>query len=159
MMRRPDREITHIPDILAVIDRCDVCRLGLSQDDRPYIVPMNFGYEYAGGRLTLYFHCAQEGMKLDILRANPSACFEMDVAHKLREGFQPCEYGMSYESVIGFGRISVCDDRLEKEKGLRLLMKQYVPGRIFTFTGRQLASVAVLKLSAESFTGKKQTGA
>ena len=154
-MRRTDKQITDIPTILSVIDRCDVCRLGLSQNDRPYIVPMNFGYEYADDRLTLYFHCAKEGRKMDMMRANPNACFEMDIAHKLREGFQPCQYGMTYESVVGFGRIVICDDPREKDKGLLLLMQKYVPDRSFSFTMAQLESVAVLKLEAESFSGKQ----
>jgi len=153
-MRRTDRLITDMSAILAVIDKCDVCRLGLSQDGRPYIVPLNFGYEYVDGNLTLYFHGAKEGQKLDIMRANPSACFEMDIAYELIEGAQACHTGMAYESVIGFGRIVICDDPGQKDKALRLLMQKYVPDRAVTFTKEQLDSVAVWKLPAESFTGK-----
>jgi len=38
----------------------------------PYIVPMNFGYEMADGALSLYFHCANEGRKINIIKKNPN---------------------------------------------------------------------------------------
>ena len=44
----------------------------------PYIVPLNYGYEYADGELTFYFHSAKEGRKLEILKKNPTVCLELD---------------------------------------------------------------------------------
>ena len=70
-MRRSDREIADKSEIIRIIEKCDVCRLALSQNNAPYIVPMSFGYEYADNKLTIYFHCAKEGRKLDIIRENP----------------------------------------------------------------------------------------
>ena len=43
-MRRSDREIRDITEILAVIDRCKVCRLGFQDTNGVYIIPLNFGY-------------------------------------------------------------------------------------------------------------------
>jgi len=148
-------EITDTADILAVIERCDVFRLALALDNHPYIVPMNFGYEYTDGRLTLYCHCAKEGKKLDIIRANPNVCFEMDSNHKLITGKNACDYTMNYESVIGFGQVSLCDDISAKEHALHLLMQKYSPDKHFSFTRMQLDSVVVLKLLVDSFTGKR----
>jgi nitroimidazol reductase NimA-like FMN-containing flavoprotein (pyridoxamine 5'-phosphate oxidase superfamily) len=98
-MRRKDREITGIEEQLGLINKYKVCRLGISEDNRPYIVPLNFGYEYKNRELTLYFHSAQGGKKMDILKKNPQACFEIDGEHALIGGPAACDYGYAYESI------------------------------------------------------------
>jgi len=42
-MRRKDREITDFNEIVQLISSMKVLRLGLIDDDFPYIVPLNFG--------------------------------------------------------------------------------------------------------------------
>ena len=62
-MRRKEKEITTRAVIDAIIRQARVCRLALSEDNQPYVVPLCFGYEND----TLYFHCAPKGRKLDII--------------------------------------------------------------------------------------------
>lgn len=156
-MRRNDRELTDQSEIIQIIEKCDVCRLALSKDNVPYIVPMNFGYEYVDGRLTLYFHCAPKGKKLDIIHENPAACFEMDCSTKLIEGEIACKYSMSYESVIGTGTIAFCNDHEEKGKALALIMKTYAPDKNFVFTESQTRPVTIFKLCVDQLTGKRRS--
>lgn len=104
-MRRKERQVTNPAEIRAVIDRCKVLRLGLNAAGAPYIVPMNFGWEMTDGLPVFYLHCANEGRKIDLLRADPRVGFEMDGAHGLREGQTPCAYSYFYESVVGSGEI------------------------------------------------------
>ena len=47
-MRRQDREITELDELLEIINRCDICRLALNDDGYPYILPLNFGTEVHG---------------------------------------------------------------------------------------------------------------
>ncbi len=155
IMRRSDREITDKTEIIKIIDKCDVCRLALSDNHIPYIVPMNFGYEYAHETLTLYFHGVKEGKKFEIIGKNPIACFETDCSHKLIEATEACEYTMEYESVIGNGKIYLCREKEEKLKGLALLMKKYAKGKEFTFPEHVIDSVTVFKLEVSDFTGKR----
>jgi hypothetical protein len=54
-MRRSDREIPGIQEIEEIIQKADVCRIALANDNIPYIVPMNFGYVNDPDR-TLFFH-------------------------------------------------------------------------------------------------------
>jgi|SRR5688572_18446194 nitroimidazol reductase NimA-like FMN-containing flavoprotein (pyridoxamine 5'-phosphate oxidase superfamily) len=50
-----------------------VGRIGVSDNGRPYIVPVTFVYD---GKAII---CqSREGMKLEILRRNPQVCFEVD---------------------------------------------------------------------------------
>jgi len=154
-MRRTDREVTDKAEILKIIGRCDVCRLALSDGHQPYIVPMNFGYQYVDEKLTLYFHGAKEGKKLDIIAQNPLACFEMDCSLKLVEAEVAWEYTMEYESVVGSGTIVVCNDSCEKIHALEKLMEKYAKGKTFHFPEAAIASVTILKLEVSEFTGKR----
>jgi nitroimidazol reductase NimA-like FMN-containing flavoprotein (pyridoxamine 5'-phosphate oxidase superfamily) len=156
-MRRADREITDTGDKLEIIGRCKVCRLGLADGNEPYIVPLNFGYEFTEGVLSLYFHSAREGRKIDILRKNRRACFEIDGKHELIRGGTACEYGFAYESVIGAGFVEFIEDREGKIRALNLLMRRQTgEDRDFTYQDARLDQVAVYRLRVESFTGKRR---
>ena len=65
-MRRKDREVTNIIEILQIIEKAKVLHLALFDADYPYIVPLHYGYEYTEGILIFYMHCAKEGYKLDL---------------------------------------------------------------------------------------------
>jgi nitroimidazol reductase NimA-like FMN-containing flavoprotein (pyridoxamine 5'-phosphate oxidase superfamily) len=88
-MRRSDREITDIEDKLGIIRRRKVLRLALAEQNQPYTAPLNFGFEYKDGILTLYMHGARGGKKVDILNRNKQVCFEMDGEHALIPGRKP----------------------------------------------------------------------
>ena len=97
-MRRKDREVTRHGDLMEMVARFKVCRLGLWDGREVYVVPLNFGYEEKNGSLSLFFHCAREGRKLDILQNRPEVSFEMDGDHVLLEGDVPCRYSYAYGS-------------------------------------------------------------
>lgn len=154
-MRRKDREVSGLVELEEIIRRCDVCRLGLAQDNVPYVVPLNFGYELVNGRLTLYFHCAKEGKKLDILKQNPLACFEMDCGHQLQTGAAACDCTMLYESIIGTGTVEQLQNTEEKKLALTKIMEQYSGKDEYDFPEQMLAVVSVLKLTVAEFSGKR----
>ena len=135
-MRRKEREISDRNFIDAIIERAHVCRIGLSQNDVPYIVPMNFGYN---GRY-LYFHCAPEGKKLDIIRNNPRVCFEMDTDYELvKAGENPCGCSTKYRSVIGTGTAMILTDINEKSEALNIILDHYGASR-YIFSEKELES-------------------
>ena len=49
-MRRQDREIKDPEKILSIIAACPYCHLGFSDQGKPYVVPVNFGYAVEDGR-------------------------------------------------------------------------------------------------------------
>ena len=65
-MRRKDKEITDITETENIIRNSLVCRLALSWEDKPYIVPISFGYDGA----CIYFHSAVSGKKIDYMTKN-----------------------------------------------------------------------------------------
>jgi nitroimidazol reductase NimA-like FMN-containing flavoprotein (pyridoxamine 5'-phosphate oxidase superfamily) len=156
-MRQKENEITDLNEKLGIIKANQVCRLALSDDGRPYIVPLNYGYSFENGALTLYFHSAKEGKKLDILKKNNLACFEIDYNSGLIEGDAPCNHSYAYQSIIGTGRIVFLDAPDEKTDALNRLM-QHLAGKNVTygFSEQALQQVAVYKMEVEEFTGKEK---
>ena len=152
-MRRADREITDFDELIAVMRGCDVCRLALHDEPYPYILPLNFGLEANGGTVRLYFHGADTGTKYDLIARNPNASFEMDRGHELILDDEHGNCTMTYESVIGQGRITVVPDS-GKEHALRVLMAQYrAPD--FPFSTAVIPRTTVLCLTVEHMTGKQ----
>jgi len=156
-MRRKDKEIIGIDEKLEIIARCKICRLGLCENNYPYIVPLNYGFSYDDGKLTLYFHSANGGKKIDVIKNNSNACFEIDCDAKLIEGEIPCDYGYEFKSIIGFGKIVFLDAREEKIDGLSYLMKQQTGKDIkCDFDENKLKNVVVFKMLVDEFTGKQK---
>ena len=156
-MRRKDKEITDINDKMAIIAECKVCRLGLSENNYPYVLPLNYGYTYENEKLTLFFHSAKEGKKIEIIKNNNNACFEIDCDAKLIEGEKPCDCGYAFKSIIGFGKIFFPETDNEKINGLNNLMKhQTGKDTEYNFSEDQLNNVCVFKLTVEEFTGKQK---
>ena len=155
-MRRKDREITDMQQILTIIDKCKILRLGLFDKEYPYVVPLHYGYEYAESRLFFYMHSAKEGHKLELIADNPRVCVELDGDAELISGGEvPCMYGSSFASVIGRGVAEIVTDEKEKIKGLSLLMKHQT-GRDFAFTAEMAATVAVIRVSLNELTAKSK---
>jgi nitroimidazol reductase NimA-like FMN-containing flavoprotein (pyridoxamine 5'-phosphate oxidase superfamily) len=156
-MRRKDREIADIEDKIKIINKCKVCRLGLSENNNPYIVPLNYGYTFENDLLTLFFHSAKEGKKLDIIKNNNKACFEIDCDTKLIEGERACTYGYAFKSIIGFGEIIILENKDEKTKGLNNIMKHQTEREMsYDFTDEELKNVLVYKMEVMEFTGKQK---
>lgn len=153
-MRRKDRQITDIETIRAILDKAQVLHLAMIDGERPYVVPMNYGYVLADGRLTLYLHSAKEGRKLNVLSQNNAVAFvlETDVV-PVSGGDIPCKYGAAYASVMGEGTAAILTDPAEKLAALSILMRTQT-GRAFAFTTEMTASVAVIQVDVDSFTAK-----
>lgn len=152
-MRRKDREVTDINELLDIIQECRICHLGMQDDKGIYIVPLNYGFEYVENQLNLYFHSAKVGRKIDALKLNPNVCIEMDYDHRLIEGDKACDYSFGFKSIIGNGQVSFVEDYNEKLKGLQLLM-HHETMKEFEFDEKMVNMVTVMKVVVHEFTGK-----
>ncbi len=148
-MRRSDRQITDKTEIESIINASTVCHLALSDGDQPYVVPLNFGYEDE----TLFFHCAHEGQKVDIIRRNPAVCFSFVPDHRLVPSETSCDWTTKYRSVTGFGTASLVDDRKSKVEALGIIMEQYSENKV-QFEDRAVDKVLIIRVDIENMTGK-----
>ena len=125
-MRRSDREITDLGEILSIINDCKVIHLAMVDDGEPYLLPLNFGYACEGGAFSFFCHSAREGRKLDILRKNPT--------------------------VTGVGHVEFLDGE-EKLVVLTSLMR-HMAGREDQFTEQQARTVEVFAVRADKLSAK-----
>ena len=152
-MTKRERQITAPQQIRHILDTAKVLRLGLAVDNEPYVVPMNYGYTMEGDRLTLYLHSAVRGKKLDMVCANPKVFFELDCDLTPFEGRLPCQYGMSYSSLMGRGTARMVEDVEEKKKAMSILMKTQTD-KDFSFEDRLVSIVSVIRIDVAEYTAK-----
>jgi nitroimidazol reductase NimA-like FMN-containing flavoprotein (pyridoxamine 5'-phosphate oxidase superfamily) len=149
-MRRKEKEISERSSMNAILKKATVCRLAMVNGDKPYVVPLCFGFQDG----VLYFHSASKGQKIDCIRNNPNVCFEFDLIGKPKESEDPCSWGMTYQSIIGFGKAAFVEDSDEKHKALNLIMAQYSDQQ-FQFPQNKVKAMAIIKVEIESMTGKQ----
>ena len=149
-MRRKEKEILDREEIESIIRKADVCRLGLSDNNIPYIVPLNFGYRDS----CLYFHTPKVGKKIDMIKGNNRVCFELDIDHEVVRADNPCDWNMKYQSVIGYGRAFLLEDIDEKRQALDVIIEDY-SGQTGEYAEKLVDRLAVIKVQIESMTGKK----
>ena len=150
-MRRKEKEITDLAEIESVIKKSLVCRLAMCDGDQPYVVPLCFGYEDNA----LYFHSAGAGRKIDILKKNNRVCFEFDTHPELvKKGQDRCDWGMKFQSVIGFGQAVILEDAESKRKALDIIMGQYGDGHL-QYADAKVKITIVFKVDIEEMTGKR----
>lgn len=150
-MRRTEKEIKENQEITAIMQKAEVCRIALVDEDNPYIVPVNFAVQ----ENHLYFHSAMDGRKIDILRKNNKVCFEIDIDTEIFKSSEPCSWGMKYLSVIGFGQAFFIENPGEKKKVLDLLMEKYAGTEAFSYNEKIFKKVLVIDVRIEKISGKK----
>ena len=152
-MTKRELQITDENQIRDILDTAKVVHLGMCVDNEPYVVPMNYGYRLEEGKLVIYLHCAMQGKKLDMIRANPNVFIEMDCHRKSFEGEKPCQYGLSYSSLMGKGTARIIEDVEEKMQAMTVLMKTQVQ-KDFTFNERLVSIVNVIRIDVAEYTAK-----
>ncbi len=136
-----------------IIDKCEVCFIGMSDNNnKPYVVPFNFGYEDG----IIYFHTGPGGKKLDILKSNPYVSVSFSTDHKLFFRNEPvaCSYGMYYRSVIASGKVEFVEDYEEKIKCMNIIMRKYT-GKDFPYNAPAINNLVIFKLTPELIEGKE----
>ena len=152
-LTKRERQVTDPEQILHILDTAKVVHLGLSVNDEPYVVPMNYGYTMEDGKLTLYLHSAVRGKKLDMIRANSKVFFEIDCDRMPFEGRVPCQYGMVYSSIMGRGTATLVEDVEAKKQAMTILMKTQT-GKDFSFNDRLVSIVTVIRIDVSEYTAK-----
>jgi hypothetical protein len=150
-MRRKDKEITDKDLINQIIAKAQVCRLGLSNHNKPYIVPISYGFDGT----YIYFHTAVEGTKIDYISINPHICFELEHDVKIiMNDSLACKWTQSFYSVIGFGTVQEITDHQHKIKAFNQIMMHY-SGKEWDFDEGMLNKTRLWKITIEQLTGKK----
>ena len=148
---RSDKEIKDLKVIESILGAANICRIAMCDGNKPYIVPMNFGYKDN----TIFLHSAKEGKKVEILRKNNNVCFEVDMETELKTAELACRFGMKYRSAVCFGKAHFIEGMEEKKKALDIIMTKYSSKKKHDYAKEELVKVALIKIDIESMTGKE----
>lgn len=119
-----------------------VGRIGCHLAGKTYVVPITYVYD---GVSRVYFH-STEGLKIHMMRANPSVCFEVDVVFDLA----------NWQSVIAWGRFEELTGEAAV-RGLEMVMKGLLPfitGETTTPSHGLPSSLHLEKLRTEVIVGR-----
>ncbi len=153
-MRNKKKEITDINVINNILNQANICRIALSHDNKPYIVPVNFAYKDN----TIYIHSAKNGQKIEMIQKNNVVCFEVDIESEVLLTSNPCDCTTKYQSVIGYGKALLIDDKGKKQEALDIIVNKYykkTDGKSFEYRDNCLNRTRIIKIEIESMSGKK----
>jgi len=153
-MRKLEKEITNREKIYDILKRGKYTILSLCRDNEPYIVTLSYGFD--DERNSLYFHTANQGLKIEFIKKNPRICGTVieDRGYKMNK----CSH--AYCSIVFWGKISVIKDLKEKKHGFNVLLNHLEdnPDKIqkkFLKKDTDYYNTCLLRLDIIEITGKK----
>jgi len=147
-MRRSNKEIfdENIVEILETAEFGVMSVMG--ENGYPYGIPLNFVYLDGA----IYFHCADEGHKLDAIKADNRVSFSVVSGTEIVQQ----KFTSLYSSVIVFGKAYITTGE-EKTKALRGLIYKYSPDFIdegMKYVDRKADGTVIVKIDIEHMSGK-----
>lgn len=109
---------------LGVLEQAPYAYMAVVDDDRPWVVPVNFAYDSETDRL--YLHTGP-GRKSAALTMNPRVCLSVAVDTAFEPGATPCSDGFVFRSVVLEGTATLLADPEEREEALRAIVARYDP--------------------------------
>jgi nitroimidazol reductase NimA-like FMN-containing flavoprotein (pyridoxamine 5'-phosphate oxidase superfamily) len=154
-MRLIKQEITEKSIIDKILSTSEICRLGFIDNERPYILPFNYGYQDG----FIYIHCAKEGKKTDLIKKNNLVCIEIEQIATIERHKKACKWASTYRSVIGYGKVEIITDYEQKRKGLDVIMKHNGANSThdLNYEKSQVDSMLLLKVEIIEITGKQSS--
>ncbi|TET10268.1 MAG: flavin-nucleotide-binding protein, partial [Candidatus Thorarchaeota archaeon] len=83
-IRRKEKEIENKHEMISILESVQFITIAMSLNNEPYLVTLSHGYDRK--KNCIYFHCAQEGKKVDILRENNVVWGQAFVHHGYVDG-------------------------------------------------------------------------
>ena len=145
-------KIENREEIEQIIKSCKTCFVAMSENDFPYVLPMNFALD--GDSIIL--HSAQSGRMWETLKKNPKVCINWTLGEELawQDASVACSYRVKSKSVLVEGVAEFIDDYDEKYNCLQKIMAQY-SYRDFKFNKPAVVNVGILKVNIEKISAKE----
>jgi len=152
-MMHADRQVADPVLIRKMLDLAETCTVALHDEPYPYIVPMNFGYEWEEDP-EIYLHCAAEGHRMRLIRENPRAACNINVFVNRYGGKPYRNEKQDYRSVSVFGRLEIVLGEEERKNALNAICRQ--AGAPLLKRAPKNENLIVLRLRADQITAKAQ---
>ena len=124
-IRRKEKKIESEDEMIAIIESAKYVTIAMSVKDEPYLATLSHGYDRE--KNCIYFHCAQEGKKVDILKENNVVWGQALEDHGYTEG--ACAY-LWQKNSISVDSVSEAESKSESKWNLSLLFVVFCGGLI-----------------------------
>jgi nitroimidazol reductase NimA-like FMN-containing flavoprotein (pyridoxamine 5'-phosphate oxidase superfamily) len=151
-VRRKDIEITDTASLKKILKSSTYVTVALSMNNQPYLVSLSHGYDEASN--CLFFHCANEGKKLEYLRSNNVVWGQA----LIDKGYVQGECTHKYASVHFSGRASIIDSFEEKLQALKCMINQLDKNPeklIANLKPERIKNTTIGRIDIDHMTGKK----
>ena len=152
-MRRKDKIITHQAQLEQIILDAPYVVLGFHTEAQPYLLPLDFAYVDG----YVYFHCATQGRKLELLANNKQVSLLFvnygGLIHPENPS-QACQFSTKYKSVMGQGVCEEIETPAEKEKAMRLIIAKLGIEQL-PMPEAALAKTSLWKIKIQAISGKQ----
>ena len=153
MMRRSDKEISERDEIKAILKEANHVTIAMSIDNEPYLATLSHGYDST--RNCVYFHCAQEGKKVEILKLNPLVWGQALIDNGYQQG--SCDH--LYRTAQFRGKVTFVEDQAEKIHALEVLIRHLDenPEEVIArqITPQSTGRILVGRIDIDYLSGKK----
>lgn len=133
---------------LEVFDKAPYVTVGMVRPDgTPYGLPLSL---VRRDDVTFYFHCADEGEKIDCLKNNPVVSLSAVSRCAPRYEVEKNNFTEHYRSAVAIGRASFVENPEEKREALRLLCQRFMPDFMNHFQAaveRSLGRTTIVKIT------------
>ena len=137
--------------VQTVLKNGQFCHLGIANDNIPYVVAVNFGYDDD----YLYFHGSQKGKKVDMININPNICFEVNYGGEVFSNKQACNWGTKFRSIIGNGKAELITNDEIKKTALLAIMRKYSGNNDHEFNEHVVVHTNVYRVSLKDVTARQ----
>jgi len=152
-MRRKDREINNSALLKKILKKTSYITIATSMDNQPYLVSLSHGYDENCN--CLYFHCANEGKKLQYLKSNSTIWGQAVLDQGYKQG--KCDH--TYASVHFSGKTTFISDLEEKRHAIETMIRQLDknPKKLITKLNmkRLEKTTSIGRIDIDQMTGKK----
>ena len=152
-IRRKEKAIESVDEMKHILASTQYITISMCEDNEPYLVTLSHGYDPR--KHCIYFHCAQEGKKIDILRKNPVVWGQAILDHGYAEG--KCDH--LYETTQFRGSVVFIKEFDEKKHALTVMVNQLEsnPSVVIEeqFKESSIAKVNIGRIDIDYMSGKR----
>lgn len=142
---------------IAILEKCPKMCVALKDGEKPYAVPLSFGFQGGEGLLSLYFQISAYGRTAKLLRKNPEICFEAErPLTPIRSGALRPPFP-EYESVVGEGHAVFAEEYGQKLKALGIFMRRYGYNGVLAYNPAAFSRAALVEVRVSRLTARRYT--
>ncbi|MGN0202547.1 MAG: pyridoxamine 5'-phosphate oxidase family protein [Candidatus Cryptobacteroides sp.] len=143
---------------LEVFDKAAYITVSMTgEDGNHYGLPLSL---VRSDEKTFWFHCATEGKKLEILKANPKVFLSAVTKCRPLRGPKDGSFTLEFQSATAVGVAEIIEDEVRKIEALRAICHRFLPRQMEGFeesVTRSLHKTAVVRISlTEPPVGKRK---